>query len=101
MINNLIKYRFVFLVIIIGLLLFSLGKVSSIQINADVSQFFPVNDPDYTFYEEINTKLQKDEYLLLIGIKNNDFILSNSLIIDCLCFIIVVKSPNPITEFIF
>ncbi|TXG38667.1 efflux RND transporter permease subunit [Seonamhaeicola maritimus] len=80
MINTLIKYRLVFIIIIIGLLIFSLGKVSSIKINTDVSQFFPTDDPDYTFYENVNTKLQKDEYLVLVGIQNKDSTFSNALL---------------------
>ncbi|WP_248722031.1 RND family transporter [Seonamhaeicola sp. ML3] len=78
MINYLIKYRLVTLAIVLGLLFLSLKQISSIQINADISHFFPTEDPDYAFYENVNSKLQNDEYLLLLGINNKDSVLSTN-----------------------
>jgi uncharacterized protein len=68
MIKILIKYRFLFLVLVILLTVLACLKLSSIKVNTDFSQFLPDNDPEYLFYKDLKSEIKDDNSILIIGI---------------------------------
>lgn len=74
MIRLFIKYRYIFLVLVIGLTVFSLTRMHKLYFNTDFSQFFPENDPEYIFYKQVNSELQNNENILVVGIENTESI---------------------------
>ena len=80
MIKILVKYRFWFLLLVISLTILASLKITSITINTDFSQFLPDNDPEYTFYKEIKSEIQDDEFLLVLGIENKETVFNKKFI---------------------
>ena len=70
MIKILIKYRILFLLLLILLTVLACLKIPSVTINTDFSQFLPDNDPEYVLYKELKSELKDDESILIIGIEH-------------------------------
>lgn len=82
MISSLIKYRFLFLLLIVGLAAFFLSKASMIQVNADSDQYFHKNDPDYEFYQRVNKQIKTEENLILLAIHDENGVLEYSKMVE-------------------
>lgn len=70
MINTIIKYKNVFFIVVIILVLLALAKIPSITFNTNFSFFLADNDPEYLFYKNLKSEIKDDESILIIGIKN-------------------------------
>lgn len=71
MIKILIKYRFLFLSLVILLIILACLKIPSVKINTDFSQFLPDNDLEYLHYKKLKSEIKDDESILIIGIEHN------------------------------
>jgi len=86
MIRILLKYRYFLLLIVIVLTITAVLKIPSIQLNSEFLQFLPENDEEYLFYKKLNSEIQDDEYLLLIGVKNENTIFDTNFLQDVQTF---------------
>ncbi|TWO33263.1 MMPL family transporter [Seonamhaeicola sediminis] len=73
MIKQWIKYRYVLLVIVIVFTVFSISILNRIKYNTDFYQFFPENDPEYTFYKQVNSQFKDHSNILVIALENPKF----------------------------
>ncbi|MBC3757235.1 MMPL family transporter [Hyunsoonleella sp. SJ7] len=70
MIKLWIKYRYILLVIVIALTVFSLSILSQLKFNTDFSHFFSENDPEYTFYKEIKPQFGDTKNIIVVGLES-------------------------------
>jgi len=70
MIKILIKYKFLFLSLVILLTVLACLKIPSVKINTDFSQFLPDDDPEYELYKALKSEIKDDESILIIGIEH-------------------------------
>ena len=60
MIKILIKYKLLFLSLVILLTVLACLKIPSVEINTDFSQFLPDNDPEYELYKALKSEIKDD-----------------------------------------
>lgn len=71
MIKKLIKYKRLLLFFVISMTAIAVWNIPSLYFKTDFSQFLPENDPAYIFYQYINSELENDEDILVIGIEHD------------------------------
>lgn len=71
MIKLWIKYRYVLLVIVIAITVFSISILNRLKFNTDFSQFFSENDPEYTFYKEIKPQFADNKNIIVIALESH------------------------------
>ncbi|HEX9825712.1 MAG TPA: MMPL family transporter, partial [Flavobacteriaceae bacterium] len=96
MIKILVKYKFLFLLLVIIITGFGLFNLNSIVVKTNFFQFLPDNDPEYDFYKQIKLEIKDDESLLIIGVRNEESIFNKSFIKRVQNF---TDSLSQITEF--
>ena len=72
MIEKLLKYRYIYIVILVLLVVFAAIKAPNIEVDTDISQFFHEDDTDYTFYQEMKSEFSSQDNLILLGVKHQD-----------------------------
>ena len=81
MFKSFLKFRYFFVVIIGVLTILALIKIPSIKVTADVSQYFPQGDKDFSFYEKMRSEFKKEDHLILVGIQNKNSEINDSLLL--------------------
>ncbi|MDX1472278.1 MAG: MMPL family transporter, partial [Flavobacteriaceae bacterium] len=92
----LLKYRFYFLGLILLTAILSCFKISSIQINTDFSQFLPDNDPEFSFYKDVQSQMKGSESLIVLGVTNTPSIYSEQFLNNVHVFVDSLKDINGI-----
>lgn len=104
MIKVLIKYRLLFLSLVILLTVLACLKIPSVEINTDFSQFLPDNDPEYELYKTLRAEIKDDESILIIGVEhtpsiyNKQFLHETQRFIDSLHQIDGINHINALTN---
>ena len=80
MIKILVKYKYVFLILVILLTIFACFNISSIKINTDFSQFLSDDDPEYEFFKNLKTEIKDDESIIIIGVRQEPSIYNKAFI---------------------
>lgn len=80
MIKILVKYKVLFLLLVIIITGLALSNVKSIVVNTNFFQFLPDNDSEYDFYKQMKLEIKDDESLLIIGIRNEESIYNKNFI---------------------
>lgn len=70
MILKFIKYKYLWLCLVLLLMLITLYNIQYLEIKTDFSQFLPENDSELTFYNKIKSELNDDENILMLSIKS-------------------------------
>ena len=82
MISNLLKFKNISFVILVGLLIFSLFNIPAIKIDADISQFFHEKDSDYELYQELKSEFANQEDIILLGVKTKGATLEDATLVQ-------------------
>lgn len=87
MFKFLIRYKFLFLLIITVLAILAGRQIPSIEVNTDFSQFLPDNDPEYLFHKKLKSEIKDDESIIIVGIENNPTVYDSAFIMKTSSFI--------------
>lgn len=81
-----LKYRVVFLGVLILTLLLSLLLISRLEFSSDFDEFLSVDDPDFTYYQEVGEYFESGDAQMIIGIKSRENVFNQSFLQQLLDF---------------
>ena len=82
----LIRFRFLFLTLIVGLTCFSIAQINHLKSDYDFSKDYPEGDPDYALYKKSKDLLGSDDLFIIVGIQSDVSILDKSFLSKVVAF---------------